>query len=61
VKFLKIKNFEKSHLGGFQSPKLGREKKKPKKFTNSYIWFSLCSQKNKKMIKERFGLFISGL
>jgi hypothetical protein len=51
---LKIEILSKSN----QSPEVGKRKEKEKS-TDSYIWFSLFSQKIKRMIKDL--RFISGL
>ncbi len=52
---LRLKIRKRSDFGGFQSPE-AREKKL--KLPNSYIWFSLWSQKYQMIIKDLY--FISG-
>jgi hypothetical protein len=44
-------------LVGFQSPEVRKRKKE--KSPAIYVWFSVCSQKHKMMIKDLF--FASGL
>jgi hypothetical protein len=55
----KIKNSEKKWFLRFSVTKSGKEQKEELKQPDSYIWFLLCSQKYKKMIKDLY--FISGL
>jgi hypothetical protein len=49
-----------SYFGGFQSPEVRAKKKKVRiARPESFMWFSLCSQTYRRMIKDLY--FISGL